>query len=718
VTFTPDSSTRRTAAAPKGSLALIGGRFEPDNAALYSALRERSNGRIAICSMASGYPEEVGLETVDEFRAQGFYAEHVPIYFENRDRSAFDETLIERLRAFGSVFFTGGDQSRIVGTLIQNDRETPALQAIRALYAEGGLIAGSSAGAAIMSGPMILGGTSLNAISRGVDEDASADDFDAFRLGRGLGFFTWGMVDQHFLQRGRVGRLIRAAELSGESLAFGIDENSALIVQGGRGEVVGETGMLFIDLRKARFNDGDYIVRGARVSYLDDGDAIDLARGKPLPAEDKRRARVGRGSYRAPAPVRRNAFASYGVYDLMLRLVESDPAFYHRDRTSAFDPLLGHQITLHIERRRRRSRALRAVRHGEIRYTAINFNLDIHRVALDACPLNESTQVLRPDPAPEARLVLLGSAPVDWPHSARVQLLRELREPVGVLATASGEPAAMAERYLAWLASENVQAELIPIALHNIERASRDRGMLRKIDRMGSLLLTGGDQRRLTEALLHCAQATPVLHRIVTAYERGVPLIAVAASATALGEQMITEGDSIGALRYGSSEDASFSGVVVERGIGLTRLGLIDQNFVRRHRLGRLLMACAAQRQRFGFGLCEGSGMIVHGNEREIEIIGSGGVIVVELELERVKLAPAVPDPSGIRLYILEPGKRVRLDDLAAASAERSSSAAALLTAALDDMASDYRLALGNAESLFDEPDWQRTLRPPPPALH
>ncbi|MFK8043244.1 cyanophycinase, partial [Congregibacter sp.] len=278
------NKTRLNSSRALGSLALIGGRFEADNTALFKALHERCEGRIAICSMASGYPEEVGSETVEEFRAQGFYAELIPIFYETREQSAFDTRLIERLQAFGSVFFTGGDQSRIVGTLVQDGTETPALAAIRDLYVEGGLIAGSSAGAAIMSGPMILGGTSLNAISRGIDtRESAADDFDAFRLGKGLGFFDWGMVDQHFLQRGRVGRLIKAAELSGESLAFGIDENSALIVQGTRGEVVGETGILFIDLRKASFKDQDFAVRNARVSFLDDGDAIDLQRGKAIP---------------------------------------------------------------------------------------------------------------------------------------------------------------------------------------------------------------------------------------------------------------------------------------------------------------------------------------------------------------------------------------------------------------------------------------------------
>ncbi|MFK8042839.1 cyanophycinase, partial [Congregibacter sp.] len=477
--------------------------------------------------------------------------------------------------------------------------------------------------------------------------------------------------------------------------------------------VVGETGILFIDLRKASFKDQDFAVRNARVSFLDDGDAIDLQRGKAIPAADKRRARVGRASYRSPAPVRRNAFASYGLHDLMLRLVESDPAFYHKDSSSAFDAQYGNQVTLHVQRRPRRSRALRAVRNGEIRYTALNFNLDIHSTPLDVCPLNESTQVLRPDPAPQARLVMLGSTPINWNYAARKALLNELQEPVGVLATASGEPTAMAERYLDWLASENVQAELLPISLHNIERASRDRALLKTIDRMGSLLFTGGDQRRLTEALLHCAEATPVLHSIVTAYERGTPLVAVAASASALGTQMIAEGDSVAAWRYGSSEDASFSGVVVERGIGLTRLGLVDQNFLRRHRLGRLLMACSAQQQRFGFGLCEGAGMIIHGNEHEIEAIGSNGVVVVELDLDRVRLAPKVPDPSGLRLYLLEPGQRVRLEDLAGATADGSAAATALLREALDDLARDYHDALGDTELSFNTPRWLQTLARP-----
>ncbi|MEE4204111.1 MAG: cyanophycinase [Halieaceae bacterium] len=708
---TSGSGKQPKADAPKGTLALIGGRFEPDNSPLFAALRQRCNGRIAILSMASGYPEEVGAETVEDFRAQGFYAELVPIFFETREQSAFDANYVERIKAFGSVFFTGGDQSRIVNTLIQNGEETPALLAIRAVYRDGGLIAGSSAGAAIMSGPMILGGTSLHAITRGIDTTPEAvEDFDAFRLGKGLGFFQWGMVDQHFLARGRIGRLICAAHEKKQNLAFGIDENSALLVHDGYGEVVGETGVLMIDLRKARFKDRgeDRLIENVRVSYLDDGDAVDLKTGQARPAADKKRVRVGRNAYRAQAPVKRNAFAGYGLHDLMLRLVESDPAHYQSDNALAYDPATETLVTLEIARKPRKSRALRAVRAGEIRYSAINFVLDVHRQRGASSPLADINQIRQPQPAPDASLTLLGNSPHTWSETARKALVAGLTEPVGIIPTASGEPKAMAERYSRWFEREGIACETLPITLSNIERASRDRVLLKKMESMGSLLLTGGDQRRLTEALLHCAEATPVLHHLVTAYERGLPIVAVAGAASALGNQMIAEGDSVAALRYGSSEDASGSGGIVERGIGLTDIGLIDQHFTQRHRLGRLLMACVEQKQRMGFGIGEGSGLKLYGNG-DLEAIGDAGVVMVTLDFARVTLAPGNPDPSGIRIHLLTPGQRLPISDIASTH-QHCVDGRRLLNEAIDSLEKDFREASAAGAARFDIKDWQATI--------
>ena len=211
---------------------------------------------------------------------------------------------------------------------------------------------------------------------------------------------------------------------------------------------------------------------------------------------------------------------------------------------------------------------------------------------------------------------------------------------------------------------------------------------------MGSLLFTGGDQRRLTETLLHCAEATPVLHSIVSAYERGVPLIGVAAAASAFGARMIVDGDSKAALRYGSSEDAGFSGVVIEPGIGLTSFGLIDQNFLNRHRLGRLLVACAAQRNRYGFGLCEESGLVIVGSERRLQAFGRTGVIVASLDATGVEMQPPQFNADGMRLNFVEPGCSFNLDASATDAMDRSGAGMALLERAIEDLVRDYNAAL------------------------
>jgi cyanophycinase len=669
---------------------MIGGRLEADNRPLFEAMKHHSRGRIAVLAMASRYPEEVGEELVEDFQYYGLEAELIPLFWENRETAAFDRRWVERIASYGSVFFSGGDQSRIVDSLVQNGEETPVLECIRRCHAAGGLVAGTSAGAAIMSGPMIVSGTSLSALTAGLCQDP--DEEDGFRVGRGLGFFSWGLVDQHFLQRGRIGRLLAASRELQQTLAYGVDENSGLLVQGARGTVIGETGVVLLDLRKARFDVAGYDIRDVRISYLDNGDTVDLRRGMPSPAPDKQRVRVNRGSFRRPAPVRRHAFSGYAIHDLMLRLVEGDPSHYRHDSALAYDETREVQVCVEIERPWRRARSLRAIRDGEIRYSAIGFDLHLRSTPLPASRRpGESAVVLPPDPVPGARLVLLGNSPLKWDRAHIDPLLMELREPVGVLATASGDGDKLADEYLAWLEGLGLEAEILDIRLENIERASRDRALLRRIGSMGSLLFTGGNQRRLTETFLHCAEDTPFLHEVVSAYERGVPLIGVAAAASAFAARMIADGDSESALRHGGSEDAGSSGVVIERGIGLTAFGLIDQNFLNRRRLGRLLVACASQQSHYGFGLCEESGMVIIGSERRIEALGRTGVVVASLDRPHAQLKPPHFNPEGIRLNFVEPGTSFHLDTIAADAMDHSGTALALLERAIADLVRDYK---------------------------
>lgn len=90
------------------------------------------------------------------------------------------------------------------------------------------------------------------------------------------------LVDTHFDQRSRLLRLIPAATNMGKKLAIGVDENTSLVVRGGRATVVGDNGVFVVDLRQARTGAGrTYSVEGVVLHYLRNGDYFDLARWQP-----------------------------------------------------------------------------------------------------------------------------------------------------------------------------------------------------------------------------------------------------------------------------------------------------------------------------------------------------------------------------------------------------------------------------------------------------
>ncbi len=111
----------------------------------------------------------------------------------------------------------------------------------------GAVVSGSSAGAAIMTDPMIGGGSSAGALQEGVRAEGEGE---GVVLEKGLGLLETAFVDQHFLARGRWARLL-VAVLATDSfdLGMGIDENTALVVEGDSAWVVGASGVVFFDTR-------------------------------------------------------------------------------------------------------------------------------------------------------------------------------------------------------------------------------------------------------------------------------------------------------------------------------------------------------------------------------------------------------------------------------------------------------------------------------------
>ena len=268
-------------------------------------------------------------------------------------------TLIARVADYGSVYFTGGDQANIVGALAPGGVETPLLAAIRAARAAGGLVAGSSAGAAMMSQPMILGGTSIESVVHGVTADPEQP---GLLLGDGLGFFRHGMVDQHFIKRGRLGRLVVAMAQAGVRRGFGIDENTALADRGRR-----RAGLRRIRRHAGRHGPRQGRPRRARASGTSasatstTATASTSAGFRPRPGAGKRRVRKREIAYRAPARSRRNVFGAYTLYDLMARLVLGDPASLQRRPRRGVRRPVGRQ-------RHRRGRAPAAPLEGADRH--------------------------------------------------------------------------------------------------------------------------------------------------------------------------------------------------------------------------------------------------------------------------------------------------------------------------------------------------------------
>jgi hypothetical protein len=101
-------------------------------------------------------------------------------------------------------------------------------------------------------------------------------------LGAGMGFFPWGLVDQHFLQRGRFGRLVVALGGTGLRLGWGISEDSAIIVDRTTGwvEVIGRDGLALFDARALEASEGRF--EGLRVSILGDGDRVYALTGEVI----------------------------------------------------------------------------------------------------------------------------------------------------------------------------------------------------------------------------------------------------------------------------------------------------------------------------------------------------------------------------------------------------------------------------------------------------
>lgn len=246
---------------PSGRLVLVGG--GTTTAEIAKRTLEVAGGpdrRMLILPQVSEDPAGAGRESAGFWRAQGA-----------KDVSCLDladaKKAIAAVQSADLIWIPGGDQNRLMKAL----EGTGVIEAIRKRFVAGATVGGTSAGAALMSEVMITG-----------DPEAKDDPNAATPTAAGLALWPEAIVDQHFLTRGRFGRLMRAVLDHPTLLGVGIDEGTGIVVTGRAFEVFGASTATVLDARKAtvtRSKEGAPSASGVVTHLLRAGMRYDLDRG-------------------------------------------------------------------------------------------------------------------------------------------------------------------------------------------------------------------------------------------------------------------------------------------------------------------------------------------------------------------------------------------------------------------------------------------------------
>ena len=264
-----------------GNLIIIGGAEDKkgDKEILKRVAKyiDPKNEKLIIATIATQYPEKsyenyknifsnLGVENIDK------------LDISNREE-AFKKENIDLINDASSLFFTGGDQLRITSMI----GGTPVYDAIKNLCINGGLIAGTSAGASVMSDTMIVEG-----------EDDESPHKCTLKMSPGLGLVNNIIIDQHFAQRGRIGRLLTAIAQNPEVLGIGIDEDTAIVVSDkGTAEVIGSGAVYFIDGSSIsysnvseQYSDEILSIFNVKIHVLKEGNRFNLLDKVPFEEDD------------------------------------------------------------------------------------------------------------------------------------------------------------------------------------------------------------------------------------------------------------------------------------------------------------------------------------------------------------------------------------------------------------------------------------------------
>ncbi len=209
---------------------------------------------VIVIPTASSIPEEVGENYLSAFQKLG--CKHV-IVMDIRERGeAFDKKNVELISQADVVMMSGGDQSRISNIIGGSPIHNVLMN--RLINEEGFVVAGTSAGAMAMSTEMICGGSSTEALQKG-----------AVRMMKGLNLIPELIIDSHFIQRGRFGRLAEAVARFPHLMGVGLAEDTGIVIKNGNEcKVIGSGMVILFDPSELTHNNSEILEPGTLMTIF------------------------------------------------------------------------------------------------------------------------------------------------------------------------------------------------------------------------------------------------------------------------------------------------------------------------------------------------------------------------------------------------------------------------------------------------------------------
>jgi cyanophycinase len=231
-----------------------------------------NKAKIILMTVATDSPEDARKryeEVFERVKFKNFEVVNIA------DRSeAYDETILEKIKTATGLYFTGGNQLHVTALT----GGTPLHNLILDKFSKGLTIGGTSAGAMMMSSVTLLSGTS--------DTAPRLSDLD---VAPGMELLDRSIIDTHFSQRGRHGRLLSSVAHNPQIIGIGIDERTAIVVIGDKFEVIGEGAVTVICAKNSMHTNLPYLksdetiaIFGVNFHVLSEGYRYDLLKREPI----------------------------------------------------------------------------------------------------------------------------------------------------------------------------------------------------------------------------------------------------------------------------------------------------------------------------------------------------------------------------------------------------------------------------------------------------